>query len=221
MSVRPADCATVADELPELALGTLSGARRAVVLSHVQGCARCIDEVDRLASAADAILAVAPDAEPPAGFETVVLERMGLSGRRRLRVAPRRRITRIALAAGALAGALGTGLGLGLSSAGGGGPAAVAPIAADLTAHHAILGEVYLAAGSPGWLFMSVDHLGVTGLVTCKVRTVGGATSTVGTFWVEGGAGSWAYQLPVPAGQVRAAWVLSGGAVLASAQLNR
>ncbi len=219
MSTVPSGCGRLEGELVELALGTLSGTQRATVLAHVQGCARCREEVERLSSVADAVLATAPEAEPPPGFELRLFERMGLS-RPRHRWAPRRRAARVTLALGVVAGALGAGLGAGLSAASGGPAALAAPIAADLTAQHSIRGEVYLAAGSPGWLFMSVQGVGVTGLVTCKVRSTDGKTATVGNFWIQGGAGSWAYELPVPAAQVRSAWIASGGVVLASAKLN-
>jgi len=219
MSMHTRDCAAVQDDLAELALGTLSGLERSVVLAHVQSCSHCREEVDRLSAAADAILTLAPEAEPTAGFETRLFERMGVSTPRR-RWLPHRRAGRVALAAGALAGALGAGLGLGLAT--GGSSLPPAPLEASLTAGHSMRGEVYLASGTPGWLFMSVDHVDATGLVTCKVATADGSTTTVGTFWLERGAGSWASELPVPASQVQKAWIVNGsGTVLATAELNR
>jgi hypothetical protein len=221
MSLPPNGCAAVRDDLAELALGTLSGLERSAVLSHVQFCSLCREEVDRLSAAADAVLTLAPEAEPSAGFETRLFERMGVSAPRH-RWLPRRRAGRIALAAGALVSALGAGLGVGLATAGSSLPAISDPIAASLTAGHSIRGEVYLATGNPGWVFMSVDHVDMTGLATCKVQTANGTTTTVGTFWVEKGTGSWAYELPVPASQVRTAWIVnSSGTVLAKAELNR
>jgi hypothetical protein len=220
MSMHSSDCAAVHDDLAELALGTLSGLERSSVLSHVQGCATCRDEVDRLSAAADAILTLAPEAEPQAGFETRLFERMGVVPKRRGWRLPGRPAARIALAGSALMGALGLGLGIGLAT-GGSTLATPPPIAANLTAGHRIRGQLYLAPGKPGWLFMSVDHVKVTGLVTCKVTTVSGRTATVGTFWLQSGSGSWAYELPVPADQVRRAEVVSGdGTVLASATLR-
>ncbi len=222
MTMHPQDCEAVHDDLAELALGTLSGVERSSVLAHVQSCSRCRDEVDRLSAAADAILTIAPEVEPTAGFESRLFERMGVTTPRRTWF-PRRHAVRVAAAAGALLGALGAGVGLGIATTGGGLPAAAPPpIAANLTADHSIRGEVYLAGGKPGWLFMSVDHVDMTGLVSCKVRTAAGVTTTVGTFWLQGGSGSWAYELPVPVSQVRTAWIVNGsGTVLASATLNR
>jgi hypothetical protein len=222
MSTHSQNCESVRGDLAELALGTLSGVERSSVLAHVQSCSYCREEVDRLSAAADAVLTIAPEAEPSAGFETRLFERVGVTPTRR-RWLPRRRFTRVAVATGALVGALGAGLGIGLATGGSSLPGFVsAPIAANLTADHSIRGEIYLAGGHPGYLFMAVDHVDMTGLVTCKLTTADGTTTTVGTFWLQKGAGSLAYELPVPASQIRTAWIVSGnGTVLASAELNR
>jgi hypothetical protein len=222
MSMHPKDprCEAVQDELAELALGTLSGLERSSVLTHVEGCTDCRIEVGRLSAVADAVLTLAPEIEPEAGFEVRLFERMGVARPRRWGL-PRRHAQRVALAGTALLGALGLGLGLGLTS-GGTTFSAPTPVVANLTSAHAIRGEVYVVPGKPGWIFMSVDHAGTTGLVTCRLATLHGGTMTVGSFWLASGTGSWVYALPVPADQVRTAWVVTGnGAVLASAELNR
>jgi hypothetical protein len=213
------DCRAVHDDLAELALGTLSGFDRSVVLAHVQGCPNCLEEVRQLSAAADTVLALAPDAEPPAGFESRLFERMGVH-RRRWPFATRARRVVAAVAAGA--GALGLGLGIGLTTASG--PTATvqpAPIVANLVADHVVKGEVYVAPGHPGWLFMSVHGLRANGVVSCRLALRGGRALTVGSFVLEGGTGSWTYELPVPASQVRGVWLVNGaGSVLASASLK-
>lgn len=60
----------------ELALGLLDGHERAEALAHLDGCASCRALAEELAGAADAVLLVAPSAEPPAGFEARVLARL-------------------------------------------------------------------------------------------------------------------------------------------------
>ena len=70
-------CAEVRELAPELALGILSGAERAEVLLHVNGCSRCQAYVAELTEAADVIPQLAPEAEPPPGFEARVLHRFG------------------------------------------------------------------------------------------------------------------------------------------------
>ena len=75
-------CSEVRELAPELALGILSGAERAEVLLHVNGCARCQAHVAELTEAADAIPQLVPEAEPPPGFEGRVLRRLGERERR-------------------------------------------------------------------------------------------------------------------------------------------
>ena len=70
-------CAEVRELAPELALGILSGAERAEVLLHVNGCSRCQAYVAELTEAADVLPQLAPEAEPPTGFEARVLHRLG------------------------------------------------------------------------------------------------------------------------------------------------
>ncbi|NEE04468.1 anti-sigma factor family protein [Phytoactinopolyspora halotolerans] len=69
-------CATVADTLAEVATGAASGPDRARVLSHLAGCEKCRRELDELTRVADEVLLVAPEHEPPAGFESAVLARI-------------------------------------------------------------------------------------------------------------------------------------------------
>src|SRR5690348_12114440 len=90
-------CAEARELAPELALGILSGAERAEVLLHVNGCARCQAYVAELTEAADVIPQLGPEVEPPAGFEARVLRRLG-EGERRTR---RRWIAAVAAAAAA------------------------------------------------------------------------------------------------------------------------
>src|SRR4051794_1628768 len=92
-------CTQVRELAPELALGILGGAERAEVVLHVNGCARCQAHVAELTEAADAIPQLAPEAEPPPGFEMRVLHRLGERERR-----ARRRW--IAAAAAVAAGAI-------------------------------------------------------------------------------------------------------------------
>jgi hypothetical protein len=89
------NCAEARDYAPELALGVLSGAERAEVLLHVNGCARCQALVVELSEVVDVLVTVAPEAEPSRGFEQRVLTEIG-SPRRRSR---RRLMSAVAIAA--------------------------------------------------------------------------------------------------------------------------
>jgi hypothetical protein len=81
-------CDEVEDLAAELALGLLDGAERAGVVAHLEGCRSCGSQVALLAEAGEQMLLVAPSAEPPAGFEQRVLDRLGP---RNLRPRARRR----------------------------------------------------------------------------------------------------------------------------------
>src|SRR6185437_11471604 len=96
MSPSSADCARTREALPELALGIADGEQRAVALEHVAGCSDCRRELDELSSLADQLITLAPQREPPAGFENRVLDRLAVPQTRRS--SARRRLRWLALA---------------------------------------------------------------------------------------------------------------------------
>lgn len=57
----------------ELALGIADGRDRARVLEHLADCADCRREVEGFSAVADELLVLAPEQEPPLGFELRVL----------------------------------------------------------------------------------------------------------------------------------------------------
>jgi anti-sigma-K factor RskA len=72
-------CDEFAEVAAELALGVLTGRERARALAHLDGCETCREQVRELSMAGDELLALLPPAEPSAGFESRVLERLGLT----------------------------------------------------------------------------------------------------------------------------------------------
>ena len=74
---------------PEIALGTIDGEERAEALRHLATCGECRRLVDQLTTVADELLMVAPMQEPPVGFESRVIDRLGFQ-----QPAPRRRLGR-------------------------------------------------------------------------------------------------------------------------------
>jgi hypothetical protein len=72
---------------PEVALGTIDGEERAEALRHLATCGDCRRLVDQLTSVADELLMIAPVQEPPVGFESRVIDALGLKR-------PRRRLSR-------------------------------------------------------------------------------------------------------------------------------
>jgi anti-sigma-K factor RskA len=71
-------CDEFAEVAAELALGVLTGRERARALAHLDSCETCREQVRELSMAGDELLALLPPAEPPAGFESRVLDRLGL-----------------------------------------------------------------------------------------------------------------------------------------------
>lgn len=72
-------CAELADVAAELALGVLTGRERAAALAHLDTCDACREEVRQLMATGEQLVELLPPAEPPAGFETRVLDRLGLT----------------------------------------------------------------------------------------------------------------------------------------------
>jgi hypothetical protein len=223
-----AECDAVAADLPELALGILTGRHRAEVLAHLEGCPRCRAEVGQLSQAADALLALPPEAEPPVGFESRVFDRLGVRLRagREAPVRPGRPArVRILVGSAVAAALLLLGFGLGWLAGPGSPPAPTAArdVSAQLTAAGGSRGQATLSGTRPRWIVMTVSDLGRTGTVECQLVLSGGGTVAVGRFHLTDGTGAWAAPLPAgtasvtaarlvtPTGRVLAAGSFSGG----------
>jgi hypothetical protein len=74
-------CAELADVAAELSLGVLTGRERAVAIAHLDRCEACREDVRQLMATGEQLRELLPPTEPPAGFETRVLERLGLPAR--------------------------------------------------------------------------------------------------------------------------------------------
>ncbi len=135
------------DRLVALALGELAGRERAEVLTHLVACRRCRDEVDGLVDVTEQLLLAAPEAEPPAGFENAVLDRMRPERRDRRR--PARRVAIVAAAA-VLVFATALGVLIGTRDASNLAEASmITPTGHDV-------GSVWRYDGDRSWLFVSV-----------------------------------------------------------------
>jgi Putative zinc-finger len=210
-------CAAMNDDLIEFALGTLSGRRRSEVLNHLETCSHCNAELESLADVADKLLWLAPEAEPPLGFESRLIERYRSSD-------PRRSVTRLRRAsvlavAAALAAVLGVGIGAVVTGGHGtGGPVATRPITGRLMSNGQTVGEVTISSGSPSWMIMDIDTGDVSGLVWCDVTLANGRDVTVGKFSLSHGYGSWVAPLTTKERNVRSARIVNAhGTVLAQA----
>jgi anti-sigma-K factor RskA len=236
-------CAEFADAAAELALGVLTGRERARALAHLDRCEECRENVRQLTVTGEELVGLLPAIEPPAGFETRVMERLGLGtpapdparqlsparrfGRKladwtggswtgRGRVSrPRRILAAAAVAAGVIVAGVG---GWGLHAATSSPAASPLSSAALLTASHQTAGQVYFYDSGSPWLYMSVDIGSGNGTVICQVEGPDGHLTTVGSFQLSGGYGYWGSPAPATNGPPTGArLVTTTGTVLATA----
>jgi hypothetical protein len=100
-------CEETRELLPELALGIADGEERARVLEHAADCPDCRRELERLSAVADELLVLAPEDEPPLGFELNVLRTIHPREKRRGRLLrPLALVGAIAAAVAITAGAM-------------------------------------------------------------------------------------------------------------------
>jgi hypothetical protein len=234
-------CAELADVDAELALGVLTGRERARALAHLDRCETCREDVRLLLATSEKLVGLLPEREPPAGFETRVLDRLGLPvalpapaapGPARAKPAARgagagapwaRRLLATAASIVVLAGVGVGGWGFGRSTAVH--PAAPAQAAlssaAFVTPGHLGAGEVFVYRGAPSWLYMSVDLPSGDGMVTCQLVGSNGKVTTVGSFKLADGYGAWSSPDPwTPSAIHGARLVTANGTVLAVASLR-
>jgi len=226
-------CAEFYDSAAELALGVLTGRERAEALAHLDHCEACREHVRQLTMTGEQMLGLLPTAEPPAGFETRVMDRLGLTvpapqplrHRRRRRPAwghgfsPRRVLAAAAVVVGLLGAALG-GWGLHALTA----PTAGATLtSATLVAarDHDQVGQVFVFNGQPRWMYMSVDLEAGNDTVICQLVGADGHITTVGSFRLADGYGSWGSPAWTGDGApVGARLVTANGTVLATATFH-
>ena len=179
-------CADVRPLVPEAALGLLGGNERADVLLHVEGCASCRELMHDLGAVADDLVLLAPNGEPPSGFELAVLAR--LTPRRPRRPWP---VVAVAVAAVLLA-VVAFAAGRMISEA----PAPVREVAMRAPSGH-VVGDAYLHGDDPTWVFVAVPGWADTSNeYRLRVTYVDGGTTEVR------GAGSWGMVLPGNPGRI-------------------
>jgi hypothetical protein len=217
-------CAQVEALAPELALGTIDGAERAAVLSHLMGCGRCRELADQLAGVADGLLLLAPPAEPPPGFESRVLSRLGspAATERTARPGPRRRTARapaperparrprralVGIAAVALIAALaGGGLAL-LDGRDRRGADVYTAFSKDDEGQWTCRA---VASADPSWLLIALERAdGSNRTFAVEARRAGKAARiSLGNLTLRDGRGSLAIPLSVPASELRSIWMV-------------
>ena len=187
-------------QVEELALGHLDEPQRGRLLTHAAGCPACQSQLDTLAGLSDQLLVLAPEHEPPAGFEQRVLERLGSSVRADGHPPARRHRW---LAAAAAVAALGVGAGgwavghqsgTRATSAPANARSGVARSGAITTAAGARVGTVSLVGGAQPYVLVTLDHPQPgSAEVYCELVSPSGGAVRVGSWSYDDVAASvWA-----------------------------
>ena len=206
-----ADCHEVRGLTAEVALGVADGEDRARVLDHVVDCSECRHELEDLTALADDLVVLAPEHEPPLGFELRTVR--GLQPKRRRR--RRWRVPAVAFAAAALAATTATASVLFLvrDDRRLAGEYRATLSEANGTAFRAVplrdtaggkAGTAFVYEGAPSWMLVTVDSSSPASqaeLVTRDGRTVSLPAFTLSSQ-------SWGGVLPLDARQVAAIHLL-------------
>ena len=210
MSTDP-DCHEIRGLTAEVALGVADGEDRARVLDHVVDCSECRQELEDLTALADDLVVLAPEHEPPLGFELRTVR--GLQPKRRRR--RRWHIPAVAFAAAALAATTATASVLFLvrDDRRLAGEYRATLSEANGTAFRAVplrntaggkAGTAFVYEGAPSWMLVTVDSSSPASqaeLVTRDGRTVSLPAFTLSSR-------SWGGVLPLDARQVAAIHLL-------------
>lgn len=197
-------CLDIEAMTPEAALGLLSGTDRAVVFEHLEGCEKCREVMHEFSALADELVLLAPEAEPPVGFEQRVIAAIGTSRSRR---------RRWPVAVGAAAALLLAVMGFAAGRAGQRHDT-VREVAMH-TAAGRVVGDAYLHDTDPGWVFVAAPGWTPSSSeVHLRVTLADGTSTDIA------GAGSWATMLPYRGADVRElALVDADGTVWCSAMV--
>jgi len=212
----------------ELALGIASGDERAGALEHVAMCPDCRAVLSEHATLADELLLLAPMHEPPAEFESRVLQRLSAEApqhRRRPRSAARRALAarklRTALALVAVAAST-AGVMIGafrddhrdasryrdsLAAVGGD----YFDTASLEEAGGGSAGNVLAYQGSPSWLMVKVKPAYRSEKYKCVLITRSGRRVPMRSFKLDAANGTWSQAMPVDLSDVAEVRVFDGG----------
>jgi hypothetical protein len=218
------NCEQLRELAPEISLGIADGEQRERAMHHLDDCDDCRHLLEQLSSVNDEMLSLAPTAEPPAGFESRVVERLGLRREpRRKRAGFALRRLAIPAAAAALAGGLVAGyyhddhvtandyratLG-----AAGGSEFSAQPLL-DPAGQRA--GTAFGYEGSPSWVTITVDPAYRNQVRSCELVTKDGRRIPLD--WNGWHDGSWGGTIPVKLSEVESIRMLGTqpGQVLAT-----
>lgn len=205
-------CEEVRRLAPEVALGVAGGEERARVLGHLVDCSECRKLVAELGEVADELLLLAPESEPPSGFESRTLERFSARRPRRWRAAA------VAVAAlVAIASAAGVFFATGpdrelasryrnaLNEANGN-YFGVLPLMED---DNEKAGNLFVYDGARSWIFVSFDADVSPGRYRAELMTRDGELLELGAFDLSHDDMDWGGEVPGSLRQIHAVRVVA------------
>jgi hypothetical protein len=195
-------CEEVRALTAEVSLGVAAGEERALAVHHLEHCPSCRAEVGGFAEVLDELLLLAPEREPPPGFESLVVDQMGPHRRGRWR-----RILALSVAA-SLAAAIGAGavwMGTGtdrrtaetfrgaLQRAGG----KYFGVEFLHTTAGRRVGHAFVYGGAPSWIFVVVKDPSIAGSFDVDVVTHDDEVIDVGLMELSAGDPGTGLTLPI------------------------
>jgi hypothetical protein len=219
-------CREIRELLPEVAMGVASGDVRAKALAHLAGCADCRRELEEIAATVDELLLLAPEHEPPTGFDVRVLDALddGTPSRHRLRTSFLLAAAFVLVAAMAAGFAWSRGEDDRTVAAHYRDTLAVANgsylSAAHVTVDGTTYGNAFAYQGDPSWLFVTVEAAGGSGSYPVRLVTTDGRSLDVGTCSLRNGSGSWGSTVDVPIRSIDRIELLRNGLPAMVADLN-
>jgi Putative zinc-finger len=204
-------CEKTREQLPELALGIADGAERARLLEHLAECPDCRRELERQSAIADELLVLAPEEEPPPGFELGVLRSIlpdARTRRRRSLLRPLAVAAAVLLAVAVTAGGMLVGFRedrrladhYRATLAQANGTYFGATRLTDPAGRQG--GVVFVYRGNPSWLVVTVDPLFRAAVDDAELVDRGGRRIPLASFRLVEGA--WGGALPIDLGAVAA-----------------
>lgn len=215
-------CAEFEEQVEALAIGELAEPETSRLLAHVGSCPSCQAHLDTVCGLVDSLLQLTPRVEPPAGFESSVLERL----RVRTNARPARWPS-FAVVAACIAALLG-GIALGntvlrrANNSAAAGAGTITRSGTIISPDGSSLGSAQLVSGAQPFVLVTIDNPTDSNRdVWCELLLANGQSVTVGSWGYDDVAGGlWAVGIdPALLAAVEMHIVAADGTVLATAVL--
>jgi archaellum component FlaF (FlaF/FlaG flagellin family) len=199
-------------------LGTAGGPERAEALQHASECGPCRALIGELAEAADALPLLAPEAEPPPGFEERALAALRAPRRRnRRRLAA---VVAVAAAAATIVSIVGVRVVESIQDTPATSTATSEVRSAQMRGANGLdVGDVFVSNGTPSAVVVNVNYWVPSGTYDIEFRA-GSTSKRLGKVSIDNGRGSWGGVAELPrsaAGSI--ALVDADGKVVCEARL--